>query len=740
MRLFNLFSSDWKSAWAQPDARWFLAWILLCLPWLTGIKVIPFDAVEQFFPAVSFTAEQLRHWLAPWWNPYLYGGNPQLADPQMMTFQPTVVLPMLLAPGSLHLFNVVILLHILVGGFAGIRLAREMGLLPLPQVVFALVLMFGGVAAARLQHTPMIVTYSMLPWLWLGLFRLHKHGRIRDSLLAGFAGGLGALQLTQVTYIFILTSAVYATIIFVMAGSQRLRIITQLALAGLLAGLISSPQWLSTLSWLSETNRGHFNLDTAVHGALQWQSLTTLLSGNVFSQGRGDSWAFGDITTDYLYFGAVPLLVWLAWGGEVARQQPVKATTALAVFVFGVLIALGEATPLFPFLFEWLPGLSLFRRPSDALFLTSPAAAWLSGHALNVALKERRLSPHYPSVLVVSVLLGLAVWLAVINHRPTAFVWLTLSVVIGALALYRLRRAADPVRWFLPLILLDLMIFNMGTSFNSRSGTGSDLTADRARPAQSAYAFLSQQTSDGLPERSLVFGLGLLTNGAAAHGLPLANGYNPMVARDYQVMTGLPEAPMPTPQQMPTTPWTPGLNAQLLDLIGVRWVLSSTPFPDSVAYDGQVEVATRSTVLPRVLNPRQVVRHDARYPPAGAFNETDFTTTLWLPANAGNEKCSDMQGGIVAVTAQQVRPSTVQLDVYADDAGWIVVNEVTATGWVASLEDGTPLSVLRGNGLFRALCIPPGEHRVYMHYSPFQLWLDGLGKYLFNIFGLARVT
>ena len=34
----------------------------------------------------------------------------------MMTLQPTMLLPMLLAPGSLHLFTVVVLLHVLAGG------------------------------------------------------------------------------------------------------------------------------------------------------------------------------------------------------------------------------------------------------------------------------------------------------------------------------------------------------------------------------------------------------------------------------------------------------------------------------------------------------------------------------------------------------------------------------------------------------------------------------------------------
>ena len=116
-----------RSPWTRPETLWLASWLLLCLPWLIGTKVIPYDAVQQFFPAVSFSAAQLRHQQAPWWNPYLFGGYPQVADPQMMTLQPTMVLPMMLAPASLHLFTLVVLLHVLIGGLGAFRRARWFG-------------------------------------------------------------------------------------------------------------------------------------------------------------------------------------------------------------------------------------------------------------------------------------------------------------------------------------------------------------------------------------------------------------------------------------------------------------------------------------------------------------------------------------------------------------------------------------------------------------------------------------
>jgi len=334
-----------RSRWARPETLWVASWLLLCLPWLIGTKVIPYDAVQQFFPAVSFSAEQLRNLQAPWWNPYLFGGYPQIADPQMMTLQPTMVLPMLLAPASLHLFTLVVLLHVLAGGFGALRLARSFGLSAPAQWFFAMVLMFGAVAASRLQHTPMIVSYSLLPWIWLGLSTVRNRGRARDVLLAGLAGGLCALQLTQVTYFIILACAVYAAGAVLSATGKRFRLALQLSAVALIAAAVSAPQWLSTLAWLGDTNRDGMTLEMALAGAMHWQGLVTLLSGNVFSQVRGVSWSFGDITTDYLYFGAVPLALWLAWGGSVVHRQRRATCLALGVLLLTTLVALGDVTP-----------------------------------------------------------------------------------------------------------------------------------------------------------------------------------------------------------------------------------------------------------------------------------------------------------------------------------------------------------------------------------------------------------
>lgn len=51
-----------------------LVWSLPNLPLLLGIRVLPWDAMDEFYPTVYFDAHSLRMGLASWWNPYIYSG------------------------------------------------------------------------------------------------------------------------------------------------------------------------------------------------------------------------------------------------------------------------------------------------------------------------------------------------------------------------------------------------------------------------------------------------------------------------------------------------------------------------------------------------------------------------------------------------------------------------------------------------------------------------------------------
>src|SRR5262245_62381404 len=83
-------------------AMFALASVVIGWPWLSGRVTIPWDAKAHFLPQIQFLAHSLARGESPFWAPYVFSGQPQIADPQSMLFSPPFLLLALLnsAPSS----------------------------------------------------------------------------------------------------------------------------------------------------------------------------------------------------------------------------------------------------------------------------------------------------------------------------------------------------------------------------------------------------------------------------------------------------------------------------------------------------------------------------------------------------------------------------------------------------------------------------------------------------------------
>ena len=80
-------------------------------------------------------------------------------------------------------------------------------------------------------------------------------------------------------------------------------------------------------------------------------------------------------------------------------------------------------------------------------------------------------------------------------------------------------------------------------------------------------------------------------------------------------------------------------------------------------------------------------------------------------------------------------PTRVRLLVRAAAPGPLVLSDTHYPGWRATV-DGTPAPIHRANLLFRAVCVPAGEHVVEFTFRP---WGFGLGLALTGV-SLAFAT
>lgn len=701
-----------------------ISWILYVVPWLIGGKVIPFDSASQFYPAAFFSVGELLQGRLPLWNPYVFGGYPQFADPQMMTFQPLLVLPLMLDQ-SLWWFDKVVLLNVLMGGIGCYFIGRWSGLQPESRAVMALVFMFGAVAASRLQHTPMIIGYSLVPWIWLGLLQLRAQLSVAAAVRLGVLGAIFGLQLTHLTWLFAIVFAGCA-VFGLSTAADRFRFGWLHVLALGLAILGSSIQTIGTLAFLPETNRVSTEAAQSLQNVIYPEDLFGVLSANFFGHLSGEYWGRGDISQNYLYFGAMPVVVIALGLPRLWVELRGGLIFCIIAIVLAFLYALGPDFKVYNF-FRALPGGDLFRRPADAMFVVVAALAYLSGASFDAILRAGVKPGKMPFTLIaVTLAAGLIVALNRDLFAQARMVLICpLLLMAGTffccLKMKTLRHAS-----FLVLILLagDLLVSNSGKRFNALDSYlyVSSGAADMGGRASPEVVSIFSTGEVDLPQRVEVVGLWPWSNGLAVKGVYASSGYNPLIYKRVMEFFGYGPDPLPSLEYRSFTAWTPSYAARSLDLLGVRWVARGVVMPNE---ESGIEIMSRTSTYARVLTPSDVRYHDDEYPPPDAFGNTDFEETVWLQ---GEDERSEAYScaGKATVIGTRYRSSHIDVEYSADEPAWLVINEVYGNGWEATV-GGQSLVVERANGMFRAVCVPgTPEGSLRLSFSPLRMLRENL--------------
>ncbi|HEU4669485.1 MAG TPA: hypothetical protein VFR91_02135 [Dyella sp.] len=726
----------------QPQTRLFLGlaatWLLLHLPVLLGIRALPWDAADEFFPTVYFNAHTLRMGMLPWWNPFIYSGYPQIADPQGMLFSPLLTGWMLLLrePGMTW-FDWAVLLHLLMGGAAIVALLRSWGANRFGALLGAVVFMGGGVAAARLEHVPDVLAYGWSPVVLLALRHFLAAPDWRRGALFGLAAAALATHLVQVAYLLASMIAGY----FIVASAARWRgyrarerwhwvLGTLVAFLVALAGGL--PQLVFSGAFVALSNRASLPVSAAAPASLDPRVLLGFLDPNAWHALRGAYDGPASRVEGFLYIGAIPTLMLAGLGKawRIAGQRRQLAFFA-AVAALACLYMFGTHTPFYGWLYRWMPGLEQFRRPSDAAYLVNFSLAI----GVGLGASQFDLAARRP---VRAVLVLAALWLALasLHMRGAGAHWQAatiLAALVALLALWRLKGQTSPSRaafWLVLVLIADYRCFNLNGRFNQ----GHD-NAARTRGSDVTAYLLRTRTHDPdqLPARIEPAGAGILwDNYVAISGLRSTQGYNPLRYGLYDRWYGAHEN-----DTLPRVdrPYNPGVGSRLDDLLGVRYVVTGhddTALEARLAEAGlartftgrRAEVWTNPGAYPGILNPVQPLPPGTMLAP-DAFAATDFSHTLWLtPRDA-----QDARSGTLAaadcrspVQVRDVRAGTSRIDfaTAADAPGWLVLSELDFPGWTASI-DGRPLPIHRANGLFRAICVPAGRHAIRFAFHPWRM-------------------
>ncbi|HEU0069917.1 MAG TPA: hypothetical protein VFS04_01360 [Alphaproteobacteria bacterium] len=719
--------------WRWAAGFMLLAWLVYALHWPLVGAVIPWDAKDFYYPMLRALAAARADGDSGFWTPFLYSGHDLVADPQSWLFVPGFrLLAELNGAPSMMLVDQVQLLHLLAGGCGVLLLLRRFGLAPASGLLAALVFMFGGVAASRLQHSLMTVSYAYLPWaLWL-LHNALRGESLRQRLWAsaafGVIGGVMALDRDQTAFLncwLLIGAALW----WLRGNWSRAALLLPAALIG--AALLTLPILL-TLDALAGSTRPDIGYELAAYGSQQPASLLTLLAPDMFGNLSGAYWGPGqlpwmalapfgndwtDETTNYLYIGALPLALLIM---AVVRRGPWPQGSGLfaAGALFALLYALGAFTPAFRLFYDWLPGVSLYRRPNDAAFLLNAMLALLVGAATQRWLQIPRDLSRRRMLLAGAALtlaFSAAIWLMTRFDRWSETPLLGGLVALAvAFALLRWRQA-------LPLLCLlaatDLIARNAAAPFNAYPAA--KYPAYSAEGARLAQAIKERLGSDDAPYRAEIFGLGGdWQNAPMVYGIEQTLGYDPLRRADYVAASGAYQNNHQAVRRLGEL--FTGYDSPLARLLGIAVVATGRPIEDILAPDargslrfigkaGDAFLYENPSALPRVM---VVGRAE---PDEGQALPNDPEDRVLIPGLSAPRGEAGPAG--VARILSRTRDEW-RIVVEMGRPGYLVLNELAHPAWQASV-DGRDLPILRANRLFRAVALPTGEHTVVWRFQPF---------------------
>jgi hypothetical protein len=752
-----------------------LLWGWIAYPWLSGEVTIPYDAKAHFQAQIQFLANALHRGDSPFWTPNIFGGSPQIADPQSLIFSPAILLAVFDKAPSFRSMDTYVLGLLLLGGLAFAQFGRERGWHPAAQVVAALVFAFGASASWRLQHVGQVQSLACFAVAFWLLARALASGSWRSGLCAGVAAGLMVVKPDQVAYLGALVLAAYA-IWFV--GKDRspfaaLRRAWPALVAGGVVGLaIVAVPLLMTVLFSEASNRAEIEYAEAARGSLHPAFLLTAFIGDLF--GAADpkvdfwgpssaSWSPGSLTLSQnmgqVYVGALPLLAVIIWLAGGWRQIVPEARFILGALGAIMIYALGAYTPLFPAIFAWLPGADLFRRPADATFMMGALMALLSGFALDGLIRgggtqglPKALAFAGASIAAASGLsLALAWSVGALASASSAIFtgccWLVLALALLALVM-RYSQAAPQSR---PVATLLLAVLCLSVAVDIKLNNGpNESTAtspqvyDVMEPATDNHtitylqAVLARSNREpGRRDRIDLLGGGFhWPNLGMIHGFDTVFGYNPLHMADFTDATGARDhMGGPLDRHRLFTRLFPSYRSTFADMLGIRFVVSDTPMDrvDCALTPGDLVLLARTRDSYIYENPRALPRamfvssvklaNFASLLDDGLPADFDPRNTVLLerlPDEAVLTSPNASRPGEAKVRLVSYANTEVVVEVVSANAGYLVLNDVWHPWWTATVND-EDADILKANVVFRAVQVEAGTSLVRFSFHP----LDG---------------
>ncbi len=679
----------------------------------------------QFVPWRELVNDALRTGHLPLWSPLLGLGAPLLANYQSAPLYPPNWLALLLPPETA--VSVLAVLHLSLAGVGVVRVARRLGLSDFGAGVAGLSFGLSGYLTGRLWFVTINNAAAWLPWILLAASISPTQLRSKETTKRFLVLTLLlALQLlsghAQTTFYTLLLTVAWIIWTSLFLPQQPARptyhlLITNLAVFGcalLFALALTSIQLVPVFELLRLSPRADAaEYEFAMTYSLwPWRLLTAIFPNLYGNPADHNYWGYATYWEDHLYIGLLPLIFALFSLKLIVRRRSENAAFESAlrsVVIFcgltalvSILLALGNNTPIFPFLYRYVPGFDLFQAPARMLIWYTFAASVLAGigaHLWQASDRKRYWSrlgtagslgmgalalaggyalraaqvATFGSAIATSAAIGVAIFILLLNQPKQSRRWYALAIglitIDLGLAAFRLTPTTDR------------SLYALSPSFAQADG----------RLYQSADDEYNSRFVDLFPFTSFnslnpqALRDSLVANLPVLYGIATTNNFDPLVTARYANFIKAMEQ-----------------NPRLLDLADVTAIVKrkgavSLRPPGAarlrVIYDARI-VGSADEALAAITNP-------AFDPGTSAILET-------VPA--------------APFPGLALDPNTYSTTVTLERDGYVVLSDSYYPGWRVQV-DGAPAPIFIADYAFRAVAVPAGTHTINFEYAPTSVTL-----------------
>jgi len=776
-----------------PFREWIFIAAILCLivvffaaGLFGGKSLFMRDMVFDFIPQHVFAAQVIKTGHLPLWSEFSGFGKPFAADPQTATFYPLHLLFYALPSGLA--VNLYCVLHLWIAGAGMYSLARHWKLDPSPALCVAVACIFSTWMVCCMEFANNFVAVVWAPWILLVSSMLSKKagevGKLVNPALLRLTAMLALLFVMQylsgyaefVAYTVILAFAYVAIRSLVFNGFRAFMLSCGwFGLAGFLALLITTPQFLASVEFLGYSERAQgidpgFNV-ASVHPRQLFGLLLPFINGY---PGYPDKYWAGTVFEYWIgtaYVGVLPLMMlclsilWFRPGRNRMndKERRFHCTFLYGAALFGLLMAFGKHFPLYGFLYKMVPGFDHFRFPSKFLVLVLFSFCLLSGFGYQSIRdfdsengKSNRLARGI-FIFCASVFGILLVAYLAASGAPTLFKLLAgdkfpNSVSVGAaqlddllLCLAFLLASTGAVaclmflksRWrdaiaigvvFANLYLVGSSLHPLTASrfYDSKPDNVLQIGGDHTGEYR-VYSLYGgkQQWLYANPDGSLVEWA--TTAGVGDSWLP---------HRIHQIWQGGQKLMRYTILYDLLGSLPPEKAEKLADILGIRYVVGGEP-AESVYWRNaqrQLKIAERPNALPRAFVVEQWIFESDEHRILNTLMEQNPRLAAVVEPLAhetvpfsGELSAHPSQGKVQWVADE---PNRIKLEISAAKPSLLILNDAWYPGW-KSLVDGISQPVFRVNYHFRGVFFASGRHDVELVFSQWQfragMWVSLAG-------------